>query len=66
MPILVPAKMYFVLGDNPEDCLDSRVRGFVTASGVFARSYRIYFLRDLVTVMIRWKRIGIELSAPSA
>lgn len=65
-PLAVPAAMYFVLGDNRDNSLDSRYRGFVPATQVFARPYRVYFSRDLATGRVRWERIGITLRPPSA
>jgi len=61
-PIVVPARNYFVLGDNRGETSDSRYIGFVEDSALIARPLAIYFARDPRTGRVRWERIG---STPS-
>ena len=56
-PILVPPGMYFVLGDNRDNSLDSRYWGFLPGEDVLAEVRRVYFSRDS-TGHIRWSRLG--------
>jgi signal peptidase I len=56
-PILVPRAMYFVLGDNRDNSLDSRYWGFLPAEDIFGEVRRIYFSRDSNN-RVRWGRLG--------
>ena len=64
-PLVVPAKSYFVLGDNRDNSLDSRYWGFVADSLVKGKPFVIYYSYAPDTVdrfawltHIRWNRLG--------
>jgi hypothetical protein len=57
-PLVVPPESVCVLGDNRENSLDSRYRGFVARSAFFQRPTGIYFSRDPEDKQVRWGRIG--------
>ena len=64
-PLIVPAKNYFVLGDNRDNSLDSRYWGFVPDSLVRGRPMFVYYSyapdtahRFAWLTRIRWQRLG--------
>jgi signal peptidase I len=65
VPLVVPARKYFVLGDNRDNSADSRYWGFVDAAAVKGRPLVVYFsydreARDALPWLtdIRWHRLG--------
>jgi signal peptidase I len=60
-PIAVPARNYFVLGDNRDNSLDSRYWGFLPVVDVKGLPRRIYYSSDPKTGRIRWARLGHRL-----
>lgn len=65
-PIVVPRDMYFMLGDNRDDSLDSRYWGFAPRARLRGRAVALYFsfappapTRTWPIIgRIRWRRIG--------
>jgi signal peptidase I len=57
VPAAGPAVLYFVLGDNRDDSLDSRAWGFVPFDRIVGRAIMIYWSVDSRTG-IRWGRPG--------
>ena len=56
--LVVPRDSVFILGDDRNNSLDSRHRGFIPRAAVVAVPAWIYFSRDPETGEIRWDRIG--------
>jgi len=53
-PVVIPPDSFFVLGDNRENSIDSRVNGFVERSKIISKLVFIYWSKDL-------SRIGLLL-----
>ncbi len=54
---------YFMLGDNRDNSLDSRLEGFVPASGIIGKAMMVYWSRGSgeggeASGGIRWARLG--------
>jgi len=62
-PVEVPARSYFVLGDNRHAALDSRSEkfGFIPAGRVVGRARTIVISQDPETGDVRWNRLGLPL-----
>jgi signal peptidase I len=61
--VIVPAGEYFLLGDNPGESVDSRVRGTVPASSVVGIAAMVYWsvgpaMSEDGERGVRWDRIG--------
>ncbi len=57
-PVTVPKGNLFVLGDNRDRSLDSRVWGFVPLDDVKGKAFIIYWSWDRQETTVRWKRLG--------
>ncbi len=67
-PLVVPARHYFMLGDNRDNSLDSRYWGFVPDSLVRGEPLVVYYSYqpDSTSAMpwltrVRWKRLGSRI-----
>lgn len=56
--IVVPEKMYFVMGDNRDDSADSRYWGFVPDRNIVGKAVLVWMSWDNEQTNIRWKRLG--------
>jgi signal peptidase I len=58
-PLAIPSRMYFVLGDNRDNSLDSRYWGFLPQEDIVGKVRRIYFSRDS-SGRLRLSRFGLR------
>jgi signal peptidase I len=59
--ITIPARRYFVMGDNRDRSNDSRYWGFLPTSLIEGRVTYVYFSWDTVNSKVRWSRIGLQI-----
>lgn len=56
--VVVPDKMYFMMGDNRDDSDDSRMWGFVPERNIIGQAFGVWMSWDANNHSIRFNRIG--------
>lgn len=59
--IVVPAGMYFTMGDNRDDSMDSRFWGFVPDANIVGKASAVWMSWNSDHYSLRWKRIGTKI-----
>ncbi|TAK73037.1 MAG: signal peptidase I [Gammaproteobacteria bacterium] len=56
--VVVPAGMYFVMGDNRDESADSRYWGFVPDKNIVGKAVLVWMSWDSANTGVRWNRLG--------
>jgi signal peptidase I len=59
--LTVPEGMYFMIGDNRDDSVDSRYWGFVPESYIVGKPLYVLISWDKNSYNLRWKRSGLAV-----